>query len=56
MPDFTELKQPEQLADLFIEQFGPTYRAYSSLPPDKAAAFRKDLIELYRGYVRGSLR
>ena len=42
---------PEELADLFIAQFGPTYHAYNSLPPDKAAAFRKDLIDLYRGYV-----
>jgi len=48
-PGFTDT--PEQLADLFIEQFGPTYRAYTSLPPHKAAAFRKDLIDLYRGYV-----
>lgn len=42
---------PEQLADLFIDQYGPTYRAYTSLPQDKAAAFRKDLIDLCRGYV-----
>ncbi|HEY8502972.1 MAG TPA: methyltransferase domain-containing protein [Gemmataceae bacterium] len=42
---------PEQVADLFIEYFGPTHRAYHALPPEKAAAFRKDLIELYRGYV-----
>ena len=42
---------PEQIADLFIDQYGPTHRAYRSFPPDKAAAFRKDLIDLYRGYV-----
>ena len=42
---------PEQIADLFIDQYGPTHRAYHALPPDKAAAFRKDLIDLYRGYV-----
>ncbi len=42
---------PEQLAALFIDQYGPTHRAYRALPPEKAAAFRKDLIELYRGYV-----
>ena len=48
-PEFTET--PEQLADLFIEQFGPTYRAYHALPAYKAIAFRNDLIDLYRGYV-----
>jgi ubiquinone/menaquinone biosynthesis C-methylase UbiE len=42
---------PEQVADLFIERYGPTHRAYQALPPEKAAAFRKDLIDLYRGYV-----
>ena len=42
---------PEQLAELFIEWFGPTHRAYHSLPPEKASAFRRDLIDLYRGYV-----
>jgi ubiquinone/menaquinone biosynthesis C-methylase UbiE len=42
---------PEQLAELFINQYGPTHRAYRALPPDKAAAFRKDLTDLYRGYV-----
>jgi ubiquinone/menaquinone biosynthesis C-methylase UbiE len=48
-PEFTDT--PEQLAELFIERYGPTNRAYYSLPADKATAFRKDLIELYRGYV-----
>jgi SAM-dependent methyltransferase len=42
---------PEQLADLFIESFGPARRTYSALPPEKASAFRKDLTEMYRGYV-----
>jgi SAM-dependent methyltransferase len=42
---------PEQVADLFIERYGPTYRACHSLPPDKAAAFRQDLIDLFRGYI-----
>lgn len=42
---------PEQVADLFIERYGPTHRAYHALAPDKAAAFRRDLIELYRGYI-----
>lgn len=48
-PEFADT--PEQLADLFIGRYGPTYRAHGSLPPEKAAAFRKDLIELYRSYV-----
>jgi len=48
-PEYTDT--PEQLADLFIGSYGPTHRAYHSLPPDKAAAFRADLLELYRGYV-----
>jgi ubiquinone/menaquinone biosynthesis C-methylase UbiE len=42
---------PEQVADLFIDRYGPTHRAYQALAPEKAAAFRKDLIDLYRGYI-----
>ena len=42
---------PEQVADLFIDRYGPTHRAYHALAPEKAAAFRKDLIDLYRGYT-----
>jgi SAM-dependent methyltransferase len=48
-PEYTDT--PEQLAELFINQYGPTHRVYRTLPPDKAAAFRKDLTDLYRGYV-----
>jgi ubiquinone/menaquinone biosynthesis C-methylase UbiE len=48
-PEFMDT--PEQLAELFIEWFGPTHRAYRALPPEKASAFRQDLIDLYRGYV-----
>jgi hypothetical protein len=29
----------------------PRYRASRALPPEKAAAFRNDLIDLYRGYI-----
>lgn len=42
---------PEEVADLFIDRYGPTHRAYHALAPDKAAAFRKDLIDLYRSYI-----
>jgi ubiquinone/menaquinone biosynthesis C-methylase UbiE len=42
---------PEQLADRFIGLFGPTHRVFHALPPERAAAFRNGLIELYRGYV-----
>jgi SAM-dependent methyltransferase len=48
-PEYTDT--PEKLAELFIERYGPTNRAYGSLPADKAAAFRKDLIELFGAYV-----
>ncbi|MFN0007005.1 MAG: class I SAM-dependent methyltransferase [Planctomycetota bacterium] len=48
-PEFADT--PEQIAELFIGRYGPTHRAHGSLPPEKAAAFRKDLIELYRSYV-----
>jgi len=48
-PEFADT--PEQIAGLFLERYGPTHRAYHSLPPEKAVAFRKELIELYRGYV-----
>jgi ubiquinone/menaquinone biosynthesis C-methylase UbiE len=42
---------PEEVADLFINRYGPTHRACHSLAPEKAAAFRNDLINLYRGYI-----
>ncbi|HKZ03655.1 MAG TPA: methyltransferase domain-containing protein [Pyrinomonadaceae bacterium] len=42
---------PEQVANLYIEHYGPTNRAYQSLPEEKAATFRKDLIELFRRYI-----
>jgi ubiquinone/menaquinone biosynthesis C-methylase UbiE len=48
-PEYAD--RPEQIADLFIERYGPTHRAHQALPPDKAASFRNDLIDLYRGYV-----
>jgi SAM-dependent methyltransferase len=48
-PEFADT--PEQIAELFIDRYGPTHRAYTVLPPEKAAAFRKDLVDLYRGYV-----
>jgi ubiquinone/menaquinone biosynthesis C-methylase UbiE len=48
-PEFADT--PEQVADLYIGSYGPTHRASQSLAPEKAAAFRRELIELYRGYV-----
>lgn len=39
------------VADLFIKRYGPAHRAYHALPSAKAAAFRDDLIDLYRGYI-----
>jgi len=48
-PEFADT--PEEIATLFIDGYGPTHRAYQSLPADKAAAFRNDLVELYRGYL-----
>jgi SAM-dependent methyltransferase len=42
---------PEEVAELLIGQYGPTYRAYHSLAPDTAAALRRDLIDFYRSYV-----
>ena len=48
-PEFADT--PEQITELFLERYGPTHRAYHALPPEKAAAFRKDLTDLYRGYV-----
>jgi SAM-dependent methyltransferase len=48
-PEYAD--RPEQIADLFLESYGPTHRAHRALPPDKAAAFRQDLLDLYRGYV-----
>ena len=48
-PEFADT--PEQIADLFIGRYGPTLRAHQALEPEKAAAFRKDLIDLYRGYI-----
>jgi SAM-dependent methyltransferase len=48
-PQFADT--PEEIADLFIGRYGPTNRASRSLAPDKAVAFRKDLIDLYRSYI-----
>jgi SAM-dependent methyltransferase len=48
-PEFTDT--PEQLADLFLGTYGPTHRAHASLAPEKAAAYREDLLALFRGYV-----
>jgi ubiquinone/menaquinone biosynthesis C-methylase UbiE len=48
-PEFADA--PEQIADLFLDRYGPTHRAFQSLPPEKAAAYRNDLIDLYRSYV-----
>jgi ubiquinone/menaquinone biosynthesis C-methylase UbiE len=48
-PEFANT--PEEVADLFIDRYGPTHRAYHALAPEKAAAFRKDLIDLYRSYI-----
>lgn len=42
---------PEQMFDGFIEQYGPTFRAYHALDPERAAAYRRDMIELFGGYV-----
>jgi len=48
-PEFADT--PEEVADLFLERYGPTHRAHRSLPSEKAASYRKDLIELFRGYI-----
>lgn len=51
-PEYTDT--PEELAELFIGQYGPTNRAYHALlekNAEEAEAFRRDLTELYRGYV-----
>jgi ubiquinone/menaquinone biosynthesis C-methylase UbiE len=48
-PEFADT--PEQLAELFLDKFGPTRRVYDALAADKGAAFRSELTELYRSYV-----
>ena len=48
-PEFADT--PEEIADLFLDRYGPTYRAYRSLSPDKAADYKRDLIEFYSGYI-----
>ncbi|HEV2861120.1 MAG TPA: methyltransferase domain-containing protein [Pyrinomonadaceae bacterium] len=51
-PEYTDT--PEELAELFVSQYGPTNRAYHALlekDGGEAEAFRNDLIDLYRGYV-----
>lgn len=48
-PEFTDT--PEQLTELFVDRYGPTHRAYHALPPEKAAAFRTNLIDLFRAYI-----
>jgi ubiquinone/menaquinone biosynthesis C-methylase UbiE len=48
-PEFADT--PEQVADLYLNRYGPTHRAYQALAPEKAAAFRQELIDLYRNYI-----
>jgi len=48
-PEFADT--PGQVADLFLEWYGPMRRAHGSLPPEKANALRTALTDLYRGYV-----
>jgi ubiquinone/menaquinone biosynthesis C-methylase UbiE len=48
-PEFADT--PEQVADLYLNTYGPTHRAYHAVTPEKATAFRNDLITLYRGYI-----
>lgn len=48
-PEYAD--SPEQLADLFINTYGPAHRVYQTLEPARATAYRNDLIELYSGYV-----
>ena len=48
-PEFADT--PEEIADLYIDRYGPTHRVYHALALDEAAAFRQALTELYRGYV-----
>jgi SAM-dependent methyltransferase len=48
-PEFAD--RPERVADLFLEAYGPTHRAWLSLPPERAPQYRADLVELFRGYV-----
>jgi SAM-dependent methyltransferase len=48
-PEFAD--RPEKIADLYIDRYGPTHRVYHVLSPDKAAAFRKDLVAFYGRYV-----
>lgn len=48
-PEFADT--PDAIADLFLDRYGPTHRVHRSLPPEKAAAFRADVLDLLRGYV-----
>lgn len=48
-PEFGDA--PEQVADLYLTRFGPTFRAHQLLPPGQAAAYRADMIALFQGYV-----
>jgi hypothetical protein len=42
---------PEEVAELYLNRYGPTYRAYRGLTPERAAAFREELIGFFHGYV-----
>jgi SAM-dependent methyltransferase len=48
-PEFADT--PEEVADLYIGRYGPTHRVYHALLPERAAAFRQDLLDLSRGYI-----
>lgn len=48
-PEFCD--SAEELADFWIEMYGPTHRTVGSLPPQKAAEFRSELVRLFDSYV-----
>lgn len=48
-PEFCD--SAEELADFWIAMYGPTHRTVGSLPPQKAAEFRSELVRLFDSYV-----
>ena len=47
-PEFADTA--EQVADLYLDWYGPTYRAFRALPPEQAAAYRREVTEFFLGY------
>lgn len=46
-------RSPAHFVEVFRAWYGPVHKAFGALPPEKAAALERDMIELFEGANRG---